>query len=346
MHTAEDPPAAKFKTSIHGWIKADNVDNANLPRSPSVQPGAKPSLKHVDFASEVHIPVPKSSSKRAVKLVDGITAGKKRGRVLHLFSGPSNRTDGIGALLRIRGWECDDYDCKENNCPDQDITRDDVWLPLLQKIKQGYYDAIVTGPPCETFSHARAVQPGPRPLRSFSKPYGLPKADLYPEEWEQLRIGNLLALRNAEACKAIHDIGGAFLIENPREWDESPSIWLLDEYKELAKLPGVKDLVIDQCGFGAASQKPTRLRYARMQLDVAAYTCRHPKQKFWDRYDKPYWSSHERLVGRKDASGRWATKAAAAWPGKLNDIFVSVIVHAGPLVTGRASSGSLNKDWQ
>ena len=249
--------------------------------------------------------------------------------------------------MRARGWECDDFDSKANGKPNQDLSRDNIWTLLLARIKNGFYDAVIAGPPCETFSHARQVQPGPRPLRSFERPYGLPKSELWPDEWEQLRMGNLLALRNAEACKSIHQAGGAFIIENPREWEGSPAIWLLDEYKELASLPGVEQMVIDQCGFGAASQKPTRLMYARVHLEVAAYSCKHPKRQFWDNRGKAYWAAHERLVGRKDASGQWATRAAAAWPAKLNDIFTSVIVHAGPLVTGEASSSkSLDKDWQ
>ena len=72
--------------------------------------------------------------------------------------------------------------------------------------------------------------------------------------WEQLRLGNLIALRNAEAGTAIYEGEGAFLVRTHGS-GMSRLFWLLNECKELAMLPVVKDLVIDQCGFGAASRK-------------------------------------------------------------------------------------------
>ena len=89
---------------------------------------------------------------------------------------------------------------------------------LLDRVASGKVLGEGAGPPCETFSHARSVQPGPRPLRSFAEPYGLAKADLYPEEWEQLRIDNLLAFAMRRLAKPSMR-SEAPPHENPREWD-------------------------------------------------------------------------------------------------------------------------------
>ena len=242
-----------------------SIVHASVPKQP---------VPHSNFAQHIAVPTPKSSSVRskAVRLVDGITAEKSRGKVLHLFSGPSSRPDGLKALLRAKGWECVDFDSRANGIPEEDLTRDDVWDKLMARVRAREFDYIVAGPPCDTFSHARERKPGPRPLRSFDRPYGLPRSSLYPQEIEQLRVGNLLALRTAEACRALYDLGGGFIVENPREWEGCASIWALDEYKSLLALKDVHQIVVDQCGFGAASQKPTRLAFCRVKLQVAAYS--------------------------------------------------------------------------
>eukprot|EP00969_Alexandrium_andersonii_P366541 15468750-Alexandrium_andersonii.AAC.1 len=62
------------------------------------------------------------------------------------------------------------------------------------------------GTPCETFSRARTGPPGPRPLRSTEHLYGLPKDQLSPEEFEQVRLGTYFALQSirlADACVRI-----------------------------------------------------------------------------------------------------------------------------------------------
>ena len=64
---------------------------------------------------------------------------------------------------------------------------------------------------------------------------------------------NVLARREAALSRAIYDAGGFFSIENP----ESSYLWMLQEYRDLAKLEGVKFLVLDQSAFGSIYLKPT-----------------------------------------------------------------------------------------
>lgn len=76
-----------------------------------------------------------------------------KGRILHLFSGPKHREDGFAAALQARGWLCDEYDIV--NGQEEDLASDHVWCYLLEKIRQGYYAALLAGPPCNSFSNAR-----------------------------------------------------------------------------------------------------------------------------------------------------------------------------------------------
>ena len=235
-------------------------------------------------------------------------------RLLHVFSGPGGRSDGLAAYIREAGWECDEFDVV--NGEHQDLLDDVIWDALLAKIKDGHYDFIVAGPPCESFSHARETRPGPRPLRSVKFPYGF--KNLKGFEAEQVRKGNLFAVRVAEACDIISErhLGG-FLIENPTPWEDFASIWVLPEYIALAGKTDVHVTDFDQCEYGAFSTKPIRFMYKGVSSKIFVHRCSHFKQWFTDDRGVDYWSAHPRQVGRKK-QGKWATKALAIWPGKLN----------------------------
>ena len=45
----------------------------------------------------------------------------KRGKVLHLFSGPSSRRDSLARFMSGWGFEVIDFDCKANEDTNQDL---------------------------------------------------------------------------------------------------------------------------------------------------------------------------------------------------------------------------------
>ena len=144
------------------------------------------------------MPTPKSVKQKKVKLVAADRV-KPKGRILHLFSGPSSNLEGVKKLLETQGWIVDDFDSIENNDEDQNILRDDIWDEITRKIKEGHYDFVLGGPPCGSFSRVRRKRPGPPQLRSAEHPYGFPRSQLRPEDVEYLRKANVLAVRAAEA---------------------------------------------------------------------------------------------------------------------------------------------------
>ena len=287
-------------------------------------------LVPAEFTGSYTVPVPKSSAatSASVQLVSRRARGT--GRVLHLFSGPSGRSDGLSAFLRELGWECDEFDSKCNNDEAQNLADDTVWSALMQKIKSGYYDYIISGTPCETFSRARFVRPGPIPLRSVEHPYGLP--GLSYEHKEQVRLGNLFAARTRDACIAVVQVGGGYIMENPEPWEGYPSIWDLQEIKELQEKTGGSIMDIHQCPYGAETQKPTRLLYKKVKCEVLTARCKHPVRRWVDDKGKEYWAPHPRSVQRKREDGSYATKALGAWPRGLNKAFAILVNHAGPRI--------------
>ena len=112
---------------------------------------------------------------------------------VHLFSGPDSRPDGISATLRRVGWDALDVD--KIHCESYNLLSDSTWCRLMAALRDGHIDAVILGPPCETFLRARKGPPGPRPLRSREHPYGLRCPHLSVEEFKQVTQGTYMALR-------------------------------------------------------------------------------------------------------------------------------------------------------
>lgn len=190
----------------------------------------------------------------------GSTGKEFKGRVLHLFSGPHGRQDGFAAHLEKLGWQCDEYDI--TNGDHEDLSSDNIWSPIIGKIRSGYDDAMLAGPPCNTYTNARkADDGGPRPLRSADGPgrYGL--EDLSPEQREQVRLGNLFATRAYEAATLLDKQAKPSIIEQPKLRDdpEAVSMYKLDEFVEYRGRKSVREIEVAQCRYSAKTSKPTTL---------------------------------------------------------------------------------------
>ena len=135
---------------------------------------------------------------------------------------------------------------------------------ILAKILEGFYDAVLAAPPCNTFSRALwHDQMGPPPLRSRAEPWGLKKLSDHLQkrvsEANNLLKFALLALEAATKCKT--KWVGAWL-EFPEDLGDanlgSPaSLWQLPESRNISKM-GLKRGAIFQCEWGGVNYtKPT-----------------------------------------------------------------------------------------
>ena len=257
--------------------------------------------------------------------------------VLHLFSGPADRPDGLAHHLSQYGIKVVEVD-KDSSVrlgiptSECDLAGDALWQMLLADLAAGKYAGLFLGTPCDTFSAAKSVTDGgPRPLRTLEHLYGLPRKSpqrpdgLSPKELELVKQGTYFAVRSAEALRSAAQAYIPTGLENPRPWDGKPSLFLLQEFvKLLQDMPWIHTVDFDQCVHGAETTKPTRVIYANMDLSTLSGQCHHPPKwhQFLDLNMRPawHWGPHPPLKGRRREDGSFATKSAAAYPSEMYSI--------------------------
>ena len=150
-----------------------------------------------------------------------------------------------------------------------DLSRDDVQQYWLHGIRCGWVHAFLGGPPCCTWSKARAVdisqetlsrdRRGPRPVRSAQDLWGLPSLAL--RELAQVIDGNVLLGFCLRALGELALQARAGILEHPAEPDDEgmPSVWKLPIVQVLLGLPGMQRICLSQGLLGADSMKPTEL---------------------------------------------------------------------------------------
>ena len=241
-------------------------------------------------------------------------------RFLHLFSGPTGRSDGLASFIRRAGHECEEWDIV--NGEKFDLADDATYQQLKSRILNEEFDGCMLGPPCHTFSNARREDDGgPRPLRTASARGIYGRADIKPEEKEDLRLGTLLALRAVEVFGLFVNQHKPALLEQPARRPELGAISMFDlpEFKTMLSTEGVVCSRIAQCNYGADTEKPTEVMHFAVDLSDCMSTCEHPKT--WWRLPSSgasIYSAHTPLKGKEayvpadswDSSMRLSYKAA------------------------------------
>eukprot|EP00435_Cladocopium_sp_Y103_P049865 s1600_g15.t1 len=149
-----------------------------------------------------------------------------------------------------------------------DISKAEARSFWLQYIRRGYVSGFIAGPPCNTWSRARAVELpgryGPRVIRTPCEPWGLQTLRL--GELEQIILGTILLGFSLECLLALALHSGSGLIEHPRasDDDQAVSIWKLPIVHLLLQIPQIRLINLAQGLFGAPSPKPTSLLVRRL----------------------------------------------------------------------------------
>ena len=251
-------------------------------------------------------------------------------RFLYLYSGDAVREDSLGQFLVAWGIETDMVDKVNVGAVDSDLADDALWRRWRAKLKDGVYHGLGASPPCGTFCGARKLQPGPPVLRSAAHPYGFPKGSpeakrLRPEHFEDIRIGNLLAERAAEAALIMQQLGRPYWVEQPEHPESEPCMFQFRSFQQLVQ-GGAKSVQFDQCMHGSAATKPTTLLYQFCDASVLAGRCNHAKRWVQAPGGEWLWKAHPPIVG---AAGKkrteWPTKALAAYPEDLNRGLAGVV---------------------
>ena len=194
-----------------------------------------------------------------------------------------------------------------------DLLRQADYQRLLKEIKKGRVRWLHLAPPCVTFSKARRSDKYGRvpPLRDRLHPMGFRCAGKLPQRVVE---ANLLLKRTAALAIAQARSGGFFSIENPA----TSLLWETPASKRVASLPGVVDLVGDQCVFGGLAKKATCWRTNAPWLWVLHRDC-------------PGWPEHQHrpldgFTYLGDGSQVWSTSLAAEYPEYLCDVLAKAFM--------------------
>lgn len=148
-----------------------------------------------------------------------------------------------------------------------DMAKREVQQRWLEMMAMGYVLAFFAGPPCETYSRARANEINGiniRPIRSATYPWGFGSLSL--REAAQVLIGNILVLFVLQAAAIQAATGHFACIEHPAEpigpaHHDSVSIWKLSLMQQLCRHSRVQLCTVQQGRYGAPSPKPTGLLF-------------------------------------------------------------------------------------
>lgn len=150
-----------------------------------------------------------------------------------------------------------------------DVTKPATRAYWLHSIRSRWTLGLFTGPPCETWSVARArdlidVRHGPRVIRTLEELWGVASTSL--REGCQLQIGNHLLQFGVEGLFELYVQEGFGALEHPAEPAEpdAASIWRTTALRFLRSLPCIDVFRLHQGRLGAYSSKPTDLLAVRM----------------------------------------------------------------------------------
>ena len=227
-----------------------------------------------------------------------------------------------------------------------DLSDDSTWAKVLSDIQDTQYDILLCSPPCSSWSRACYCDHlGPRPVRSREHPCGYPWLRPGSSDYKRAALGSLLVQRALQACQAIHDAGGLFLLEHPEDLGarlrgDPASIWQLEQTAKLAKATGAKRVAMHQCAFGGESAKPTGFLGTLVGMTTFGFEGwpRFTRSRFHYLGPLPAFCGHrhEPLQG-KDEHGAWKSTAAAAYSSGLCKAIAERVWASLPVLTGRGS---------
>ena len=268
------------------------------------------------------------------------TSGLPSTHVFYGFSGKNDRADGFDIWCRCVGslLGFNIITVMADIINDIDLADDISWNMHLKELgPRGKFCASLWTPPCSTFTRVRSdTDGGPRVLRGNDGPELLGLPDLTPPEKEQVRLGTLLASRSGEGISMQSLAGRPWLIENPPEEVDNPSLFRVPPVASATGGNNVRRHVMPQCPFGSLSMKPTEFRSSFEFIDPGPQSCPHPRRWWrlppsgrWIRSQHPVlkdkfcavtpaqWDAMSQDERTKPAP-EFITRAAAAYPSMLN----------------------------
>ena len=209
------------------------------------------------------------------------------------------------AVARVTGWMVLVWDISLG--VDYDLMAPANRRKLLEWVRCGWVVGFHLGTPCESFSRARDVPPGPPPLRSDTMPLGLP--DLSARDQAKVIVGNTLMRFTAAIMRLAVKFKIPCSLENPAR----SRLWLCPPIKFLLRQRCAMWSVTHFCGWGTAWKKATGFLSLHLDLHrVNAVQCKGSKRGICLFSGKP----HVQLHGQAE-NGQWMTRLAQPYPLRL-----------------------------
>ena len=264
----------------------------------------------------------------------------KSKKVLILFSGSKNRTDGIDVFLRLHGFESVMYDVdpRHGGTPADDLTDVEVYTKLLDRVRSGEFHVVIAAPPCSTFSIARYFPCGPDDppmVRDREHPMGLANLGRHTNE---VYRANLLVRRTCDLLKAAYDAGSEYLCENPADRGSlAPDtghllidvrhapMWVMPCVQQLRATTHASLITFSQCQLGAEYQKYTSV----LCSPALAYLFKRVYQ--WDTLRCTHRRHPKQAGGRRGEDGRYESPPSAAYPTEMNRQIADAVAALGGL---------------
>eukprot|EP00435_Cladocopium_sp_Y103_P008775 s235_g2.t1 len=211
-----------------------------------------------------------------------------------------------------------------------DLSDEDIWQELAEKIKSGYYDIILMSPPCSTWSRALwANRHGPNPVRSREFPWGFPW--LSGAQKDKAELGTILVMR----CIEVLNIAPPAVIcfwEHPEDLGRArngtpASVWQLDELRQAAKRRKMETVAIHQCAYGADYPKPTRLlsdAHGLLQVGFHGWPVLNKDLYYMGPLPRACGQNHDPLIGTNE-EGQFKTAPTAAYPPQMNNMIATLV---------------------
>ena len=174
-------------------------------------------------------------------------------------------------------------------------------------LRGGHISGLHLGTPCESFTRARDVPPGPPPLRSDQKPLGLD--GLKAHDQLKVMIGNLFMRFSVFILLLCGTLKIPASLENPA----GSRLWICPPVLALLRRRFCRLYETHYCFWGKPFKKATKFLSIHVQLRRLEHAvCKGGKRGICIFTGRP----HQQLSG-KAADGRWKTKVAEPYPTSM-----------------------------
>ena len=191
--------------------------------------------------------------------------------------------------------------------PEYDLLRPEKRALVRGWVRSGLVLGVHLGTPCNSWSRARDIPPGPMPLRSDTLPLGLPNLSL--KDQAKVEAGNIFMSFSASIMHEAIRANIPASVENP----QTSRLWLAPPFARLLRSAPVSFTVTHFCQWGAPWRKATA--FATVGLDmsrIGSALCKSSKRGICSRTGQPHAQLHGKNVDRI-----FRTKLAEAYPRRL-----------------------------